>query len=29
MLKSMKNKSVSRGDKILARQEYEKQQAIN
>jgi len=29
MLKSMKNKSVSRGDKILARQEYEKQQVIN
>jgi len=29
MLKSMKNKSVSREDKILARREYEKQQAIN
>jgi len=29
MLKSMKNKNVSREDKILARVEYEKQQAIN
>jgi len=29
MLKAMKNKSVSREDKILARREYEKQQAIN
>jgi len=29
MLKSMKNKSVSREDKILARQEYERKQAIN
>ena len=28
-LKSMKNKSVSREDKILARQEYERKQAIN
>jgi len=28
-LKSMKNKNVSREDKILARQEYDKQQAIN
>ena len=29
MLKSMKNKNVSRKDKILARQEYERKQAIN
>jgi len=29
MLKSMKNKSVSREDKILARREYDKQQEIN
>ena len=29
MLKSMKNKNVSREDKILARQEYERKQAIN
>ena len=29
MLKSMKNKNVSRDQKILAREEYEKQQAIN
>ena len=29
MLKSMKNKEVSRKDKILARREYEKQQAVN
>ena len=29
MLKSMKNKSVSREDKILARQEYERKQSIN
>jgi len=29
MLKSMKNKDVSRQAKILAREEYEKQQAIN
>jgi len=29
MLKSMKNKNVSREDKILARREYDKQQAIN
>ena len=28
-LKSMKNKNVSRKDKILARQEYERKQAIN
>ena len=28
-LKAMKNKTVSRKDKILARREYEKQQAIN
>ena len=29
MLKTMKNKNVSRKDKILARQEYERKQAIN
>jgi len=29
MLKSMKNKNVSREDKILARQEYERKQSIN
>jgi len=29
MLKSMKNKNVSREDKILARREYEKRQSIN
>ena len=29
MLKSMKNKSVSREDKILARREYERKQSIN
>jgi len=29
MLKSMKNKNVSREDKILARREYERKQAIN
>ena len=29
MLKSMKNKNVSREAKILARQEYERKQAIN
>ena len=29
MLKAMKNKNVSRKDKILARQEYERKQAIN
>ena len=29
MLKSMKNKNVSREDKILARVEYEKQQSMN
>jgi len=28
-LKSMKNKNVSREDKILARREYEQNQAIN
>ena len=29
MLKSMKNKNVSREDKILARVEYEKQQSMS
>ena len=29
MLKSMKNKNISREDKILARREYEQNQAIN
>jgi len=29
MLKSMKNKNVSREDKILARREYERKQSIN
>ena len=29
MLKSMKNKAVSREDKILARREYERKQSIN
>ena len=29
MLKAMKNKNVSRKDKILARQEYERKQVIN